>query len=67
MDGTRVVATSRLKALKFAVRTYAWALAEDNKYRVAASVDDQLRHNKLTADKIFGEYTSAGHREPKKL
>ena len=65
-EGTRVITQRKLKALKLAVRTYARALAQDDQYRLPASVDQQLRHHKLTAGSIISEFTENGRREPRK-
>ena len=65
-NGTRVVTDGRLKALKLAARNFARALANDDQYRIAAAVDQQLKHHKLSADVIIKEFTEAGRREPKK-
>ena len=64
--GTRVINEGKLKALKFAIRTYARALARDDQYRLPGIVDQQLRHQKLTAESIIGAFTEIGRREPKK-
>jgi hypothetical protein len=64
--GTRVITRSMLKALKAAIRTYARALAQDDQYRLPASVDQQLRHHKLTSGSIISEFTENGYREPRK-
>jgi hypothetical protein len=56
-EGTRVITERKLKALKLAVRTYARALAQDDQYRLPASVDQQFRHHKLTAGSILSEFT----------
>jgi len=64
--GTRVITAGKLKALKHAVRTYARAIAHDDQYRLPAAIDQQLRHEKLTADSVITEFSEAGRREPKK-
>lgn len=64
--GTRVITVGKLKALKFAARTYARALAQDDQYRLPAVVDQHLRHEKLTADTIIAGFTETGRREPRK-
>ena len=62
-DGTRVLTVKKLKALKFAVRTFARAVAQENQYRSPAAVERHLRHLNLTAEAIFAEYTDASYRE----
>jgi hypothetical protein len=64
--GTRVITKRKLKALKVAVRNYARAVAHDDQYRIATSVEQQLQHHKLTAETLLDQFTEAGRREPKK-
>jgi hypothetical protein len=47
---------------RLTARTYARALAQDDQYRLPASVDQQLRHHRLTAGSILNEFTENGRR-----
>lgn len=63
--GTRVMTDKTLSRLKFAVRTYARALAHADQYRSASIVGSQLQHHKLTASELVDEYSVPARREPK--
>ena len=64
--GTRVITTAKLKALNYAVRSYARAITIDDQYRLPAVIERQLRHHKLNSEDIIAEYTETARREPKK-
>jgi Helicase C-terminal domain/DEAD/DEAH box helicase len=64
--GTRVITKGKLKALKTAVRSYARAIASEEKYRVPSKVGQQLTHHRLTASGIIDQFSESGYREPKK-
>ena len=63
--GTRVLTRGKLSALKYVVREYTRALAQNDQYRDAAAVDQQLQQDNLSAATIIIHFTEAGRREPK--
>jgi hypothetical protein len=65
--GAKVVTKARLKALKEAVRRFSVAVAQDDSFKNAGSIDSQLEHHRLTTAAIFDEFTVPGIREPKKV
>jgi hypothetical protein len=62
-QGTRVLTVKKLKALKHAVRTFAHAVAQDNQFRVAGNVEQQLQHQKLRATELLDAFTDASYRQ----
>lgn len=64
--GTRVITSGKLKALKAAVRNFARAVGQDDRFRRAAAVEQQLRHHKLLGPALIEHFTTPARREPKR-
>lgn len=62
-EGTRVLTTPKLELLKNAVRSFATALAQDDRFRQADAAATQLAYGKLTGPGILAAYTSAAKRQ----
>lgn len=62
-SNTRVITTIKLKALKWALRSFARALAHEEAFENAEHIDLQLREYKLGPTEIFSEYAVAARRE----
>lgn len=59
---TRVVTTAKMKALKWALRSFARALAHEDGYAKADRVELQLQEYKLRPSEFFAEYSIEARR-----
>ncbi|MFG1722775.1 helicase C-terminal domain-containing protein [Micromonospora chalcea] len=65
-DGARVINSKKLKHLRNSVRSFARAVAQENRYRSPGAVEEQLRYAKLTAETLALDFTEATYREAPK-